>query len=226
MQPDLTLLLSSLPLFKGLASQDLQAIVAGTTDLHVARDAQIFKQGERCHGFHIVVSGKVKLVFSSEGIERVVRIIASGDSFGEALMFMDKDYIVSAISLEDTRLLHVDKKVLLERLDESPMMARAMLAGLSSRLFYLMGDVESYTLKNSSQRLVSLLLKESRGVAGKPFVINIGKAVLASRINLSAEHFSRLLRELAEAGIVHVKGRQYTILDIDKLREFGSSANR
>jgi len=46
----------------------------------------------------------------------------------------------------------------------------------------------------------------------------VSKAVLASRLNLTPEHFSRILHDLSEAGLIAVEGRQVHIADIEKLR--------
>jgi len=46
------------------------------------------------------------------------------------------------------------------------------------------------------------------------------KGVIASRLNLTPEHFSRILRELSERKLIRVKGREFTILDPEGLRAF------
>lgn len=48
------------------------------------------------------------------------------------------------------------------------------------------------------------------------------KGVIASRLNLTHEHFSRILHELIEARLVAVDGLQVTIPDIARLRSYGA----
>ncbi|MFA5665200.1 MAG: cyclic nucleotide-binding domain-containing protein, partial [Castellaniella sp.] len=61
-----------MPLFNELPPEELQPIVAGTTEIKVARDEVIFQRGDPCVGFHVVMYGLVKLLFvSSSGAERV-----------------------------------------------------------------------------------------------------------------------------------------------------------
>lgn len=214
-------LLSQVPLFNELPPQDLEPIACGTTEISAVRGDIIFRRGDPCVGFHVVVYGQVKLLFvSNSGVERVVRLIGPGDGFGEALMFMGQDYIVTAEALRDTLLLHVGRDALFGQLDRNPGVARKMLAGLSRRLYSLMGDVEAYTLHTGAQRLITYLLREWRGEAGEPFRIEISKAVVASRLNLTPEHFSRILRDLSDRGLIRVRGREYTILDPDGLKAY------
>ena len=214
-------LLAQLPLFNELPLQDLEPIVRGTTEVSAVRGDIIFRRGEPCVGFHVVIYGQVKLVFiSNSGVERVVRLIGPGDGFGEALMFMGQNYIVTAEALRDTMLLHVGRDALFGQIDRNPGMARKMLAGLSRRLYSLMGDVEAYTLHTGAQRLIGYLLKGQAGHEGGPIRLEASKALIASRLNLTPEHFSRILRELSDKGLIRVRGREVTILDQQALSQY------
>ena len=42
---------------------------------------------------------------------------------------------------------------------------------------------------------------------------------LASRLNVTPEHFSRILHDLVDAGLIKVDGRDVTIFEAVKLRE-------
>lgn len=213
--------LSKLPLFNELEPDELDDIALGTTEIQAARGEVIFHRGEPCIGFHTVVYGQVKLMFVSPmGGEKVVRLIGPGDSFGEALMFMDKNYIVSAQALADTLLLHVDKDTLVKEIDKRPGFARKMLAGLSQRLHALISDVESYSLRSGTQRVIGYLLKGETCEDGQQFRLETSKTVIASRLNLTPEHFSRILHDLSVSGLIVVSGRDITILDSAKLSAY------
>jgi CRP/FNR family transcriptional regulator, dissimilatory nitrate respiration regulator len=217
--------LANLPLFKELAPADVDRIAAGTTELHVPRGEILFNKGDPCTGFHLVIYGQVKLSFvTPQGSEKVVEIIAPGHSFGEALMFMDKPYIVMAQTLADSLLLHVAKQAVFEGLEHDPQFAKKMLAGLSRRLHALISDVESYSLQSGTQRVIGYLLRQDddQASAAAPYAVTLptSKAIVASRLNLTPEHFSRILHELADAGLIAVEGREVLIKDVAKLRGY------
>lgn len=213
--------LSRLPLFNDLAPAELDEVAAGTTELHVARGEIVFQRGDPCVGFHTVVYGQVKLAFtSSQGDEKVVEIIGPGHSFGEALMFMEKPYIVSAQALADTLLLHVAKATIFDQLARDPHFARKMLAGLSRRLHGLICDVEGYSLRSGTQRVIGYLLKGEPSEAGGLVTLSASKTVIASRLNLTPEHFSRILHDLSDKQLIGVNGRNITILNSEKLRSY------
>lgn len=214
--------LARLPLFNEIASPELDKIAAAVTEHEVPRGEIIFRRGDPCNGFHIVIYGQVKLAFTSaDGNEKVVEIIGPGFSFGEALMFMEKPYIVTAQALADTLLLHVPKSAVFEELERDTKFARKMLAGLSRRLHSLISDVEAYSLSSGTQRVIGYLLKSDDAPAdGAQITLQTSKTVLASRLSLTPEHFSRILHDLAGKQMIGIDGRTITILDIEKLRAY------
>jgi CRP-like cAMP-binding protein len=213
---------ANLPLFKELSPAEIGRIVAGTTELHVPRGEILFNKGAPCNGFHLVIYGQVKLSFvTPQGSEKVVEIIGPGMSFGEALMFMERPYIVMAQALADSLLLHVAKQTVFDELERNPGFARKMLAGVSRRLHGIISDLESYSLHSGTQRVIGYLLRQDEGQAGaQPYAVRLptSKAIVASRLNLTPEHFSRILHELAGAGLISVDGREIVIEDVARLR--------
>src|SRR3546814_15903168 len=103
-------------------------------------------------------------------------------------MFMEKAYSVSAQALADTLLLHVGKAVIFNELDRHPGFARKMLAGLSQRLHSLMGDVEAYSLRSGTQRVIGYLLKDEECIDGYHFRLATSKTLIASRLNVTPEN--------------------------------------
>lgn len=213
--------LKRLPLFSDFTADELDNLARQTTESHVDKGSAIFHRGDPCRGFHIVIYGQVKLGFlSAQGDEKIVEIIGPGFSFGEALMFMEKPYILNATALTDTMLLHISKEAVFSELEHNPAFARRMLAGMSRRLHSLISDVESYSLRSGSQRIVGYLLKDEPNGDGAQVTLTVSKKLLASRLNLTPEYFSRVLRDLTELGMIAVNGRDITILDIERLRVY------
>ncbi len=213
--------LARLPLFNAMEEAELDRIALGTTESHVERGDTIFMRGDPCVGFHIVIYGQVKLSFTSaQGSEKVIELIGPGHSFGEALMFMEKPYIVTAQALADSLLLHVAKHTVFDEIARDPAFARKMLAGLSQRMHGLICDLESYSLRSGTQRVIGYLLKEESHEDGDRVTLPVGKAVVASRLNLTPEHFSRILSDLVAHDLISVNGRDVTIIDAHKLLQY------
>jgi len=213
--------LANLPMFSEMGPAELDRIAAATVPLYFDKGQSIVQCGDPCTGFHVVVYGHVKLAFTSpQGVEKVVEIVRPGQSFGEALMFLDKPYIVFAQALVDSMLLHVAKHAVLEQLGPDGF-GRRMIAGLSLRLHGLVRDVEAYTLRSGQDRIIGYLLAElPEGAMSGPAEVRLtpGKSVLASRLNMTPEHFSRILHDLAAQGLIEVSGRSIRVPDVARLR--------
>lgn len=209
-------LLGRTPLFQGLSAPELAAIAAGSREVVLAKGATLFHRGDPSDGFFLVVYGQIKLAFiSAQGSEKVVELIAPGQTFGEAVMFMDKPYPVTASALADCQLVHIDKKVLFAELDHDPQLARKMLAGMSMKLHRLLGDVESYSLHSARERVIGYLLREipedSAPDIPVEIVLQTSKGNIASRLNITQEHFSRILHDMERQGMITIAGRQITM---------------
>ncbi|NJD25119.1 MAG: Crp/Fnr family transcriptional regulator [Betaproteobacteria bacterium] len=217
-------LLTHIPLFNGLAPEEIARIARATREVHADKGEILFHKGDPSSGFHLVVYGQIKLAFTSaQGGEKVVEIIGPSQSFGEAIMFMDKPYIVFAQALTDSLLLHVSKNAVFDELQRDPSFARKMLAGMAMRLHQLMSDVESYSLRSGKERIIGYLLRdipeEDFDATNFAVTLSTSKGVIASRLNLTQEHFSRILHELTELGLIVVEGRKIHIPSVARLRQ-------
>jgi CRP-like cAMP-binding protein len=220
--------LANLALFRELPRADIQRIASKTIAIDAPRGTVLVRRGDACHGFHVIIFGHVKLMLQSpQGGEKVVELMGPGQSFGEAVMFLELPYLVTAETIDDSKLLHVDRESVFAEIERDPRFARRMLAGLSLRLHHLMGDLESYTLRSGTQRVIGYLLRDSFEHHGPgAMIINLEatKGVIASRLNLTQEHFSRILHQLTEAGLIEVSKREIRIPDIEQLRTYEACA--
>lgn len=216
-------LLSHVPLFSGLDTGEIARIARGTREIHVDKGDILFHKGDSPTGFYLVVYGQVKLaISSSQGSEKVVDILSQGQTFGEAVMFMERPYMVYAQALKDSQLLLIAKNAILDELEKDPKLGRKMIASLSMRLHHLITDVEAYSLHSGRQRIIGYLLRETTDTDAAALTVTLptNKGIIASRLNLTQEHFSRILHELTEAGLIVVEGRRITIPDVPKLRAY------
>jgi CRP-like cAMP-binding protein len=217
--------LGAVPLFRELSPLQRHRIAESTRQVRAARGEVLFRRGESCTGMHLVVHGQIKLsLVSPGGVEKVVEFLGAGQSFGEAVMFLDVPHVVSAQALTDALLLWIPKEVVYEHIEHDPGFARRMLAGLSRRLHQLVADVESFSTRSGTERVIGFLLRDCAvsddGQArAADIVLPVAKGVIASRLNLTQEHFSRILHDLSAAGLIEVKGRHIRVADPGKLRD-------
>lgn len=229
MQPansDIHATLLRLPIFANVHPDAIATVAAGTRERALQRGDFLFNKGDPSTGFYVVVRGQIKLGFSSaQGDEKVVDILGPNQSFGEAVMFMDRPYPVFAAALVDSLVLRIPREPVFLLLERDPMFARRMLAGLSMRLHTLVQDVESYSLRSGLERVIGFLLQavgeSDPGSHGRVEIdLPTSKHVIASRLNLTPESYSRVQHRLVEEGLISVNGRHIVIHDLRRLREF------
>ncbi len=216
-------MLAQLPLFQQLRDGEILSLAAGTREIELAKGQMLFQKGHALDGFYVVVDGQIKLAFSSmQGNEKVVALVAPGQCFGEAIMFLEMPSPVFAQALADSRVLYIAKQGLLAAINNDSDFACRMLAGLSMRLHSLIQDVEDYSLRSSTQRVIGFLLQlaDSTTNGAAECELPASKHVIASRLNLTPETLSRILHNLTEFRLIAVKGKKITVLDAERLKRF------
>lgn len=225
-KPDIPQILARLPLFQELSPEQVAALAAAARERRLLRGEILFHKGDPSRGFYIVVTGQIKLAFPSiAGNEKVVQVLGPRQSFGEAVMFMERQMPVFAEALVDSLLLQVGAQAVFDMLEGDASFARRMLAGLAQRLHALVQDVESLSQRSSAQRVIGYLLqqcpRDTENTSGPHDVeLPTSKQVVASRLNLTPETLSRVFHELSQQGLIAVHGKHVTIHDIPRLREY------
>lgn len=214
--------LKNVAIFSELADEEVALIAKEVRELHCYKGGTIFHRGDPCTGLHIVVSGQVKLSFtSSQGPEKIAAVVQPGQSFGEAMLFLERSWIVSAHAISNCLLLHVSKSAIFCTIGRNHSVMRKLLSSLALQTHHLLQDVESYSLLTGKQRIIGYLLNQLEDVDQDQDTYSIdfsvSKCVLASRLNLTQEHFSRLLHDLSELGLIRVTGRRLTIPSLMRL---------
>jgi CRP-like cAMP-binding protein len=233
-------LLAQIPLFEGMKPGSLAHIASRARFIHAPCGEILFRKDDSCAGLYFVVYGQVKLFFTSQqGNEKILDILDQGHIFGESNLFHDGKHQVYAQTLSDCFLLHIAKSLIMEELGKSMTFAHRVIDHLARRLFELTREVESYSLDTGRQRLINYLLRQAlsadrnganRGAVNhEPNALTLSlrsrKGVLASRLNITHEYFSRLLNELAACGLLSVNGRNIHLKDLNRLRQYATDSD-
>jgi CRP-like cAMP-binding protein len=211
--------LAALPLFKALDAAALARLAQATTRRPLKRGERLFSKGDAATGMYVVVYGEIRLIARTPARgERLTGVIGAGRSFGEPVMFLDKPAVVDAEATGDALVLHVPKQAVFDEIERSPLFARRIIAGLSARVESLVMELERQSLGSGRARLVDYLLRGAGHAAGPAVVVlPAAKGAIASHLNLTPEHFSRVLHELAAEGLLQVQGRRITVPELQRL---------
>jgi CRP-like cAMP-binding protein len=212
-------------LFGGLDDAQFARVAAEAELVELGAGQLLFQRGEPARRFFVVVDGEVKLALQSRaGEEKVVERLGPGQSFAEALMFVDGPrYPLAAIALEPSRVLAIGTAPFLAMLRASPDTCLRLLADLSRRLHARIREIEQLTLESATHRLVRHLVGLAPPGAIGPLTVTLDESrqLLASRLAIKPETLSRILRSLADAGAIRIDGRQIELTDPARLRALG-----
>jgi CRP-like cAMP-binding protein len=225
-QFDIARYLSTLPMFCDLSKAALENIAKECTLQNLQRGDMIFRAGDDCEEFHIIVTGQAKLyVASPSGQEKIIELVGPGHSFAEAMMFLEKPHVLNAQTLTDTTLMRISKPAVFNEIARNHHFSMQMLTGISGRLHGLLRDVEGYALHNGMRRLIGYLLRDfdenSSSRSGSITVsLPVSKATIASRLSLTPEYFSRVLHELENQRLIAIDKREIRIFDVNRLASY------
>ena len=198
-------------LFAGLAPPHLQRVMTSAHVVDAESGEVLFDRGQPAKHFYLVLEGQVNLVlYSKAGEEKIVDILGPGQSFAEAVMFMSGPmYPVSAVAAGACRIARFSSVEYVSLLRESPETCLRMLGHLSQRLHMRIREIEYLTLDSATHRLVRLIEGRVPTDNDGPHEIQLqeSRQEIASRLSMKPETLSRILRNLADAGVIVVHGR-------------------
>ena len=217
--------LTRVPIFSGLAENELNFLSQRSVMRQYGSGEQIFGEGEPCQGLYVVETGRVKIYKTSAGgREQVLSIDGPGSSVAELPVFDGGNYPASASAVTDAVMVFVSRQDFQSLCLEYPAVALKVLRVVGGRLRRLVGIIEELSFTTVKHRLAALLLnmaKESGQKSGKAieFTLPATNQDLAAMIGTVRELVSRNLSRLQAEGIVSIDGRTVTIPDIKRLEE-------
>ncbi|MDP7707343.1 Crp/Fnr family transcriptional regulator [Mycobacterium sp. TY815] len=234
MNTDLHQAIASAPMFGGLDPEHVEFLAAQSRPIFLPAGQVLFRRGTPSTGFYMVREGRMQLsVSNSEGVVKVVEILSPGSAFGHAVMFLHEPYPVDATALADTQLVFVPATAVDRVLDSDPAMARIMLASMARRLQSKVQDIAMLSLQSATQRIIAYMLgaagagsydlaggaasSTSPGDGSASVELPALKQVLASRLGMTPETFSRAIRTLSADGLIQVNGSVVEIPDLSAL---------
>ena len=213
--------LNNLPLFWGLPVPALQSLAAGSWTIGAPRGEALLRTGARLPGVFAVAYGTVKLTLRNGGSEeRLLRLVAARQSFGEASALLGKGSPYDAVALEQTKLVVIPQGRLLALLEREPRFAKALVMSFAERHLQLCSHIGSLSLGKGAQRLASYLGELAANDPGErecAVRLPFSKTLLAARFGMKKETLSRLLRQFSAEGIIAVSRREIRIRERARL---------
>ena len=170
----------------------------------------VFSQGDAADAVYYLQAGKVKLtVVSTRGKEAVVAILESGQFFGEGCLAGQPLRMATAVAIQATTIVRVDKATMIRLLGREPAFAEIFIAYLLSRNVRIEEDLVDQLFNSSEKRLARLLLllahfgKESRPETVIP---KVSQETLAAMVGTTRSRVSYFMNRFRKLGFIHYNG--------------------
>jgi CRP/FNR family transcriptional regulator len=103
--------------------------------------ATIVRQGDVGDCMYVVQTGRVEVVQDTDTGEQHLAFLETGDFFGEMAVFEKETRSATVRASGEARVLKVDRKTLLRRIREDPLLAVNLLQTMSHRIRDLNAEV-------------------------------------------------------------------------------------
>jgi CRP/FNR family transcriptional regulator, cyclic AMP receptor protein len=192
----------------------LTQIGDGKTILRCRKNHILFSQGEKAEAVFYVQAGRVKLtVVSKQGKEAVVAILEPAAFFGEGHLMGQQVCMATAVTLEASTIVRIDKQVMKEVLHSQPTFSALFLAYLLARNIRIQEDLVDHLFNSSEKRLArALLLMAHFGKEGKPepVIAKISQETLAEMIGITRPRVSFFLNKFRKLGFIGYTGNVHS----------------
>ena len=185
----------------------------------------LFHKGSYGNSLYLIESGKVRIFILSEtGREISLNLHGPGECFGELALLDDLPRSAGAVAIERTVTYTLQRQDFLRHLDQSPQMARALLAQMGAYLRNATAYAEGLAFLDVYGRvaLVLLRLAERYGhQSGRAIQIDLRlpQTELAGYVSASREMVNRVLRTFREQGLIKIEGQTIIIVNEQGLRD-------
>lgn len=215
-------------IFADLTDEENIKIIQMTGEGLYGKGDTICHEGEPSNTLYILNEGQIKLTkITRDGKEQIVRLLKSGDFFGELSLFTENEINnVTAYATSQVKICTLSKENMTKVLDDNPEISLKLLGTISTRLAKLEDLAQNLATNDAEVRtaviLIELSEKYSRQESGNIIIdLPLNREELANYAGLTRETMSRKLKMFKDLGIIELIGtKQIKILDLDRLKEY------
>ncbi len=216
--------LKSCELFKGISEIEIEKCLAccGGKVISFEKNEAVFHQTAKPQNLYILIKGAVAVCHDATSGKRTVvtTICRSGDLFGEVYLFLNRDaYDYYALAVENTKVLKMPKAFFYEQCEKGcgfhARLIQNMLTILATKAHFLTRKVQLLSSASLRQKIVKALLQFA-GPDGS-VRLNMNREEMADYIGAARPSLSRELMRMQEDGLIAVKGKKISIIDMAEL---------
>nr|WP_122073477.1 helix-turn-helix domain-containing protein [Pseudophaeobacter sp. EL27] len=209
-----------LHLFSDMEDQHFQSLIRAAYVQNFPPQIELISEGDPSDFLHILLTGSVDLFSSWNDRETSMATVRPITTFILAATVRDAPYLMSARTMEKSRIMLIPSQNVREVFDQDGGFARAIVDELAQCYRGVIKNTKDLKLRTSLERLANYLLRQQhRCGGGAVFTLDAEKRRLASVLGMTSENLSRAFKGLRPYGVT-VTGRQITVTNQQDLESF------
>ena len=209
-----------LDLFAQMADENFTSLMRGAYVQNFPAQIELITEGEPSDFLHIVISGSVDLFSAWNGRDTSMATVRPISTFILAATVKDAPYLMSARTLEKSRIALIPSQDVRANFNADSNFARAIVTELAQCYRSVIKAQKDLKLRTSLERLANYLLRQQRHAGGgAAFELDFEKRRLASVLGMTPENLSRAFKGLQPYGVT-VNGTRITIGNQAELDHF------
>lgn len=202
-----------------MSQANFEALMASSYAQNFPQALEMVRQGDPADFLHIVLEGSVELFAQWAGRECTMAVVRPVSTFILAACIRDAPYLMSARTLERSRIILVPASDLRAMFRRDTEFAVSVINELAASFRSIVRNAKTLKLRNSRERVASYLLRQSLLAGGvTSYILPVEKRLLASYLGMTPENLSRTLRILEPDG-VKIDGPRVIITNQQKLAQ-------
>ena len=198
-----------------VADAHLERFLESGTPVHLDAEQFVFRPGDSCESFLILLNGSIRVqLISEEGKEVTLYRIGPGGScvLTTSCLFSSEHYPAEAIAETDIEALAFSRELFEQTVELSTHFRRFVFDGFSQRLARVIGRMEELAFTSIDYRLAKALVdlheRDQTQVTHNELAVELGTA---------REVVSRHLKKMEARGLIALGRGQVTVLDLPEL---------
>jgi CRP/FNR family transcriptional regulator, transcriptional activator FtrB len=206
-----------LPLFREMDKTNFDELLGRSYVQNFPVGLEMIRQGDPADFLHVMLEGAVELYSKWNGREATMAVVHPVSTFILAACIKDAPYLMSARTLERSRIILIPAVELRAVFRRDTEFAVSVVNELAACYRAIVRNTKGLKLRNSRERVASYLLRQSRLLDEAPsYRLPVEKRLLASYLGMTPENLSRTIKTLENHG-VKIDGMRVIITDRAKL---------